>query len=117
MAHAKIAILNEDSCPISEELWKQVHKATPPDAAEIAKSLPEPQRARLATFCYNKRHLYALGLMIASTCDQQSLVEANSVAGDTIYRQSRDPNKTLSQEIHRGGFRPLKISLAGPNDR
>ena len=36
-------------------------------------------------------------------------------AGDTIYHQSRDPNKTLSEEVDSGPPKP--ISLAGSNVR
>ena len=108
-------IPNEDSCPITEQLFGQLSRALPPDAVEIAKALPDPQRARLATFCYYRRHLHALGLIIASTCDRNALIDAGGGAGDTIYRQSRDPNKTLSEEV---GYRPKKpISLAGTNVR
>ena len=109
------AIPNEDPCPITEQLFGQLSRATPPDAVEIAKALPDPQRARLATFCYYRSHLHALGLIIASTCDRNALVDAGGSAGDTIYHQSRDPNKTLSEEV--GSRLPNPISLAGPNVR
>ncbi len=36
-------------------------------------------------------------------------------AGDTIYHQSCDPNKTLSEEVDSGPPKP--ISLAGSNVR
>jgi len=53
--------------------------------------------------------------MIASSCDRNALVDASGSAGDTIYHQSRDPNKTLSEEV---GYRPPKpISLARLNVR
>ena len=109
------AKLNEDPCPITEQLFGQLRRASPPDAVEIAKALSDPQRARLATFCYYRRHLHASGLMIASSCGRNALVAAGGSAGDTIYHQSRDPNKTLSEEV---GSRPPKpISLAGSNFR
>ena len=117
MSYATSAKLNEDSCPIPEEDLGQLHQASPPEAVEIANTLPEGQRARLAAFCYNKRHLHALGLMIASTCEEQSLIDACSVSGSAIYEQSRDPDKTLSKETHVGGYRPPRpISLAHNSD-
>ena len=108
------AIPNEDPCPITEQLFGQLCQTSPPDAVEIAKALPDLQRARLATFCYYRRHLHALGLMIASTCDHNALVNASGRAGDTIYHQSRDPDKTLSEEEQQSGSRPPKpITLGG----
>lgn len=106
------AKLNEDPCPVTEQLFGELRVASPPEAVEIAKALPESQRARLAMFFYKKRHLYALGLMIASTCNRSALVNAGS-AGGTLYRQSRDPNKTLSEEwLPRSSHQPKPISLA-----
>ena len=70
------AKLNEDPCPVTEQLFGELRSASHPEAIEIAKTLPESQRARLATFFYNKSHLHALGLMIASTCNRGSLVHA-----------------------------------------
>ncbi len=113
MAFHLRAKLNEDTSPVAEPLFSQLLRTSPPEAVEIAKDLPEPQRARLATFCYNKRHLYALGLMIASTCNRSALVKAGGRVGDAIYNQSRDLDKTLSAEIHPPSSRPRKqISLA-----
>ena len=100
---------------LTEQLFGRLCRASRPDAVEIAEALPDPQRARLATFCYYRSHLHTLGLMIASRCDRNALVNAGGVAGDMIYHQSRDPNLTVSEDE---GSRPRKpISLAGPNFR
>jgi hypothetical protein len=113
MAFHSRSKLNEDTSPVAEPLLGQLLRTSPPEAVEIAKDLPEPQRARLAMFCYNKRHLYALGLMIASTCNRSALVKVGGSVGDAIYHQSRDLDKTFSAEIHPPGSRPRKqISLA-----
>ena len=118
MAFPLGAKLNEDPSPITEQLFGQLRRASPLEAVEIAKDLPEPQRARLATFCYNKRHLHTLGLMIASSCDRNALVDAGGIVGDKIFHQSRDPDKILSEEPQASGSRPQKrISLARTNVR
>ena len=105
MATHSVAKLNEDLCPIPEQLFGQLHNAAPPDAVEVAGR---------AVFCYNKSHLRALGLMIASTCDRKSLVKAAGRSlGVTIHCQSKDPNKTLSAERMPTNTHPPKlISLA-----
>ena len=114
MTIAETPKLNEEPCPIPEYLFGQISRASPLDAVEIATTLAEPERARLATFCYYRRHLHVVGLMIASGCDRTSLVNAGGRVGEMIFRQSRDPQKTLSQELHPPGSRPRKpISLAG----
>ena len=62
MTFPALASLNEDECPVPEALFRQVRGAEPPNAAMIASTLPQAQRARLAVFCYRKRHLHELGL-------------------------------------------------------
>jgi len=88
----------DEDCPVPEELFKQVRDAPPPNAAEIASTLPELQRAQLAVFCYRKRHLHELGLTIASTCSCGALVQVAGTGGRTIFEQSRDPQETLEKE-------------------
>ena len=113
MAFPSSARLNEAPCPVTDPLFGQLLRAAPPEAVEIAKALPEPQRARLAAFCYNKRHLHVLGLMIASPCDRDALIAAGGSAGHVIFQQSRDPDKTLAAESQPSGSRPPKpVSLA-----
>ncbi len=98
MAQALPKFLTEGTPPDSEELVGRLYRSPPRDAVEIAKSIALPQRSRLAVFCYGRRHLHELGLMIASTCDRTSLVQAAGNAGGVIFDQSRDPEKTLSKE-------------------
>jgi hypothetical protein len=115
MAVYASAKLNEDACPVPEDLFGDIHRAQPTDAIEIAKTLPETQRARLAAFCYNRRHLHALGLLIASTCEAAALYAVAGPAGEAIFSQSRDPEKTLAKEMQPPGSRPpKKITLAEP---
>lgn len=90
--------LNETAIPIPENLFGQLANAEPVDAVEIAKQLPLENRARLAGFCYSRRHLNHLGLLIASTCDRMSLRRAMGKAADVVYQQSRDVEKTIAAE-------------------
>ena len=112
--------LNEESCPVPEDLFGQLRRASPKNAVEIAKSLREPQRAQLAAFCYKRCHLHALGLMIASTCGCNTLVAAAGASGKMIYAQSRDPEKTLSLEVKRPADdepKPVSLPLVAKADR
>ena len=90
--------LNEASIPVPENLFGQLANADPIDAVEIARSLPLENRARLAAFCYSRRHLNHLGLLIASTCDRMALRRAMGTAGDVVFKQSRDVEKTIASE-------------------
>ena len=106
---------NEDPCPVSDDLFGQIRRAPPPNAVQIANSLPSSQRAQLAIFCYNKRHLHALGLIIASSCDRQTLVNAGGHVGEVIFDQSREADVCARTNFASPGSSSKKrISLAGP---
>ena len=96
MAHAHS--LNEKEIPVAEPLFGRLVNAEPVDAVEVARELPLENRARLAAFCYSKRHLNHLGLLIASTCDRMALRRAFGTAGDVVYKQSRNVEKTIAAE-------------------
>lgn len=98
MSPAQSHSLNEMAIPVPENLFGQLTNADPVDAVEIAKKLPLANRSRLAAFCYGRRHLNHLGLLIASTCDRMSLRRAMGTAGDVVFQQSRDVEKTLAAE-------------------
>ena len=111
MSPAQSHSLNETAIPVPENIFGQIAHADPVDAIEIAKKLPLDNRARLAAFCYERRHLNHLGLLIASTCDWMTLRRAMGTAGDVVYKQSRDVETTLAAA--RGGRTDAsKITLA-----
>ncbi|MEE9314508.1 MAG: hypothetical protein V3V02_07645 [Rhizobiaceae bacterium] len=98
MSSAQTHSLNETSIPIPENLFGQLANAEPLDAVKIASELPLENRARLAAFCYSRRHLNHLGLLIASTCDRMALRRAMGTAGDVVFKQSRNVEKTIASE-------------------
>ena len=113
MANPMHVQLNEDFCPVSDEIFGRLRQASSPDAVDIARSLPSSQRAELAVFCYRRRHLHELGLMIASTCESSALVAVAGASGMIIYDQSRDPKKVLALEVVPWADQgPKTISLA-----
>ena len=94
--------LNEAACPAPEQITQQVLRADPKDAAEIARQLPEMNRARLAAFCYGRKHLNHLGLMIASTLEMPHLRRAFGTAAAVVYQQSRDVDATIAEGRQKG---------------
>lgn len=103
--------LNEAVAPVDESLFAKIVHAEPTEAIEVASSLPLENRARLAAFCYARRHLNHLGLLIASTCDRMALRRAFGTAGDVVFKQSRDVEKTLATQ-RRDRERAVKVTLA-----
>jgi len=113
MTASNVYHLNEEQCPISESILGQMHGSNPAEAAAVAADLPEPQRAQLAAFCYERRHLHHLGLLIASTCGQLVLRKAFGLAGDVVFKQSRRPDDTIAEErrnAHQAAPRPVTLA-------
>lgn len=103
--------LNEAVAPVDDSLFAKIVHAEPTEAIEVAGSLPLENRARLAAFCYARRHLNHLGLLIASTCDRMALRRAFGTAGDVVFRQSRNVEKTLATQ-RRDREHAVKVTLA-----
>lgn len=105
--------LNERQCPVPDTVFSQLHKSNPAEAALIAATLPERQRAQLAAFCYKRKHLSHLAIMIAANCDKRSLETAMGRAGEQLFEQSRDATKAVATLREQEGENARKaISLA-----
>jgi hypothetical protein len=66
---------NEDQF-VPDELVGLLHRASETMALSLISDLSPRERADLAMFCYRKAHLHRIGLIIAGTCDQDTLVQA-----------------------------------------
>jgi hypothetical protein len=102
--------LISDDCPVPEQLLTRLMHAAESSVIEIAETLTEQQRTSLALFCYSRAHLHEIGLTIAQTCDQHSLVQAAGVLGRVVFMQSRE-RAAVAEAPLRGR---KKISLAQP---
>ncbi|MEN0040303.1 MAG: hypothetical protein AAF764_03095 [Pseudomonadota bacterium] len=112
MLTANAHSLNEATAPIPQDLFGQLASAEPKDAVAIAAELPLENRARLAAFCYARRHLNHLGLLIASTCDRMALRRAMGSAGDIVFQQSRDVEKTMVADRSRRQGKGITLATA-----
>lgn len=84
-------IANEAACPVSLDTLSLLLRSDAGATETIAMGLPPAQRAALAAFCYNRRHLRGLAFRLALYCDDRSLVRAAGTVGIVLYEQSRDP--------------------------
>ena len=103
--------LNEAACPAPEPIVARIMHADPKDAAEIARELPEENRARLAAFCYARKHMNHLGLLIASTCSMPALRRAFGTAAPVVFRQCQDVEATIAEGKRHSGH-AKEITLA-----
>jgi hypothetical protein len=92
---------NDGDWHIPGEILNRLLRAGEQEVAAIVADLSPRQRAHLAVFCYARRHLHRIGLAIAATCDQLSLMNASAsiAAGNTLYAQSRDRTQPVERPV------------------
>jgi hypothetical protein len=94
---------------VSDELIGRLYGSRQHELAQMVADLPSEQRANLAIFCYRRAHLREIGLAIAATCDQWSLVNVAGKAGDVLYAHSRTQPEVIEPVLPYGR---RKITLA-----
>jgi hypothetical protein len=95
--------LADDVCPVRDELLGELCRANDLFVPGFVYGLPPDIRASLALFCYRRSHLHLMGLGIAASCDEGSLVWAGGSVGAFIFACSREaaPQKLLSPRADR----------------
>jgi hypothetical protein len=95
---------------VPSALVHRLLRASAEEGPAIVAHLPDRQRARVAYFCYARKHLHAVGLAIAATCDLQSLMAAapSNGAGSGLYAQSREQVKPMLPSLT--GRRPITLA-------
>ena len=68
------------------QLYRSSEQGLPALIATVAPDV----RAQLATYCYRRGHLRAIGLAVASTCDEYDLVTWGGTAGAALFARSRE---------------------------
>jgi hypothetical protein len=98
--------LAEDVCPVSDELLGELYRANELSVPCFVSILAPEIRAQLALFCYRRSHLHSMGLAIAATCDEGSLVRAGAGVGKFLFASSREVSSQVVPKTRR------KITLA-----
>ncbi|MGP0091007.1 MAG: hypothetical protein ACLPKB_13760 [Xanthobacteraceae bacterium] len=109
MAAQPLERLPQDGPAVSDELIGRLYASRQQELTHMVADLPPEQRANLAVFCYRRAHLREIGLAIAATCDQWSLVNAAGKAGDVLYAHSRSQPEVIEPVLPYGR---RKITLA-----
>jgi hypothetical protein len=109
MAAQPLARSAPNGTAVSDELIGRLYASRQHELAQMVADLPSEQRANLALFCYRRAHLRDIGLAIAATCDQWSLVNVAGKAGDVLYAHSRTQPEVIEPVLPYGR---RKITLA-----
>jgi hypothetical protein len=80
----------DDPCPVTDDKLGELYRASKDGLPELIATVSPDVRAALASYCYQRRHLQAIGLAIASTCEEHELVEWGGTAGAALFARSRE---------------------------
>lgn len=76
--------------PIPIELIAALYRASEAEFGKLMSTMPEYGRARVAAYCTDRERLHSLGLRIAGTCAEATLVQAaGPKAGADLFASSR----------------------------
>jgi hypothetical protein len=103
------SLARQDGPAVSDELIGRLYASRQQELTHMVADLPPEQRANLAVFCYRRAHLREIGVAIAATCDQWSLVNAAGKAGDVLFAHSRTQPEVIEPVLPYGR---RKITLA-----
>jgi hypothetical protein len=82
-------MLQEDRCPVSEEVLGLLYSADPVRLAELIATIPLSSRAQLAWYCSRRAHLAAIGRAVASHCGEWELERAAGKAGVRLFEEAQ----------------------------
>ena len=103
----------DDVCPVRDELLAELYRASKLGLPALVATVSPDIRAMLALFCYRRSHLYAIGLVIAASCNEADLVESGGRIGGALFARSREAPNPEPVASHSSTRR--KITLAtGP---
>ena len=78
-----------ESCPVDDDTLGRLYRAHEAGLPALVASVAPDVRAMLALYCYHRSHMHALGVAIASSCEEIDLVKMGGRVGSMLYALSR----------------------------
>ncbi|MET0314590.1 MAG: hypothetical protein ABW275_09375 [Hansschlegelia sp.] len=100
-----------EDCPIPADVLMMLYRSKAEVAVDLARTLPNHVRARLALHCYSRAHLRPLGLAIAESCSPGDLERLAGVTGRVLAEQSVGRDRRFGMHEARSSSK-APISLA-----
>lgn len=110
MVGARHTIPQEENCPVPEDVLGQLYRASSHGLNELVATIPAGVRAMLALYCYRRAHLQAIGLAVATSCNEFALQEAGGHAGTVLFEKARQSPSQI-QLTHYQGRRKVTLSI------
>jgi hypothetical protein len=104
------ALLEDEVCPVPDEMLGAMYRASPHGLNELIDTVSPTTRALLAVYCYRRAHLASIGLAIAATCDKEDLAWLGGNAGAVLFERSREGPKSSVTDSHTTGRRNITLA-------
>jgi hypothetical protein len=101
------SLLEDDPCPISDEMLGEMYRSSPHGVHELIATIPSTTRALLAVYCFRRAHLASIGIAIAATCEQDDLSSFGGNAGVVLFERSRNAPVSSSADKLASGRKKL----------
>lgn len=105
-------LLEDEPCPVSDELLGALYRAHAHGLDELVATVPPKARALLAIYCYRRAHFASVGLAIAAACERDDLMSFGGNAGETLYDRSREAPQSPPTNDHANGRRKITLATA-----
>ena len=114
MWSGRVAFEN-DACPVGDDMLGQLYRANENGLPALVASVSSDIRAMLALYCYRRSHLHAMGVAIATSCDERDLINLGGRVGATLYAISREAPAVRPAAPTSGHRRAITLSTAPLN--
>ena len=114
MWSGRVAFEN-DACPVGDDMLGQLYRANENGLPALVASVSSDIRAMLALYCYRRSHLHAMGVAIATSCDERDLINLGGRVGATLYAISRETPAARPAAPTSGHRRAITLSTAPLN--
>ena len=100
------------SCPVPVEQLGELYRAPPGAVAYMLVGTSEDLRARLAVFCYGRRHFRDLAFAVTETVTETRLAQLAGTLGRVLVQQSRAGIVNFDREPTGRSRGPVSLAAA-----
>ncbi len=102
-------VLEDETCPVADQLLGEIYRASAHGLNELIASVPPTARVLLAIYCYRRAHLASIGLAIAATCEKDELTSLGGNAGGVLFERSRETPQPSPVTAYGAGRRKITL--------
>jgi len=108
------ALLEDEPCPVPDEILGEMYRASAHGLNELIATVSPTARVLLAVYCSRRAPLASIGFAIAATCDKDDLADWGGNAGAVLFERSREAPPPLPSNAQATGRRKITLATGLP---